>query len=62
MRSLFVVLILAAPLLAQSPMGQIEIGQPFPKIQLPLLDSGKLVDPFELFEGRKTVLVVFASW
>ena len=62
MRSLVTALLLSAPLFAQSPLGRIEIDKPFPTIELPLLETGKLVDPLDLLDGRKTVLVVFASW
>ena len=47
---------------AQRGLGLIEIDKPFPNIQLPSLDGGKLVAARDLFKGKRTVLAVFASW
>ena len=40
---------------------RIEVGKPFPRLTLPRLSDGKLASTTDL-GGRKTLLLVFASW
>ncbi len=53
---------LASGAAAQSPTGIIEIGRPFPTLELPRLSDGELTGMDSLLQGKKTVLVIFASW
>ena len=53
---------LASGVVAQSPPGIIEIGKPFPTLELPRLSDGELTSVGSLIKGKKTVLLIFASW
>jgi hypothetical protein len=55
-------LFLTAVAVAQSRLGIVEPDKPFPRLQLPLLGSDRLVAANELFRDKKTVLLIFASW
>lgn len=55
------VLSASLPLCAQSTLGRIEVGQPFPAERLQALQDGH---PRSLsdFRGRRVLLIIFASW
>lgn len=46
--------------LVNSPAAELNVGQPFPSIAFPDLDGApkSIAD----FQGRKTILHIFASW
>ena len=50
-----------APVAAQSRLGRIEVGRPFPEMRFAGLTGG---DPTSLadFRGKRVLLLVFASW
>lgn len=54
-------LFLPAPVSAQSELGRIEIGLPFPDEKFPALADGKPISLAE-FRGKRILLLVFASW
>lgn len=41
--------------------GEIEVGKPFPKIVLPLLEDGRPASLSD-FQGQKLILHIWASW
>jgi hypothetical protein len=54
-------LFLVAPVAAQSELGRIEIGLPFPDEKFPALADGRPTSLAQ-FRGKRILLLVFASW
>lgn len=68
MRSVFATLILtslvcAGTAVAQLPPTGFEVGQRFPPLVLPDVDTGVLVSTDDYFaSGKRVIVAVFASW
>ena len=50
-----------APVAAQSQLGRIEIGRPFPDEKFTALRDGRSASLAD-FRGKRVLLLVFASW
>ena len=59
--ALFLLTVLAVPHVVADPV-DLRVGQPFPTdLLLPSIEDGR-PSSAELFQGKKTIAVIFASW
>ena len=58
----FTALFLAASASAQTDPGIFREGEPLPHLLLPTIDGSRTLDLAALAEGKKVLLLQFASW
>ena len=55
-------LLFAVPSTAQRSPGLFRTGEPLPHLELPTIDGSATLDLAELGQGKKVLLIQFASW